>query len=238
MCPYCAGFKYKLEAWEKIRSSSENTFGSCDCVECEDPSGKWRTASESPSDVRKSFTCGKSPHEGLELPSQPGVVPEFVKLGCSLLSKTRKGSGGESESYTYPEHIELCGACGWDKIAPSNCPVDMSDEPVTWTQKQDGMGPKGESIYCDYTGTRRELVEAIRCDLSQVGGELRTRAHARLQLNHHLHPLRVQFLNHIWLCQWIAHQFNLDYETFKGICEIIIVTDFSAVYKVNLEIFT
>ena len=36
----------------------------------------------------------------------------------------------------------------------------------------------------------------------------------------------------MWLCQWIPHMFNIDYETFNGLYEIIIVTDFSAVYQV------
>ena len=36
----------------------------------------------------------------------------------------------------------------------------------------------------------------------------------------------------MWLCQIISHQFNIDYETFDGSKEIIIVTDFSAIYKV------
>jgi hypothetical protein len=36
----------------------------------------------------------------------------------------------------------------------------------------------------------------------------------------------------MWLCQIIPHQFNIDYETFDGSKEIIIVTDFSVIYKV------
>jgi hypothetical protein len=126
-------------------------------------------ASKSISHVRRSFTCGKVAHPGLELPSEPGIVPEFVELKCSLWSKTRKGVRGQTESYTYPEHIGQCSECGWKKVAPENCPIEMSDEPVTWTAKQDGMGPKGEAVYCDYNGTRRELVEAIQREYSYVG---------------------------------------------------------------------
>ena len=89
-----------------------------------------------------------------------------MKLECSLLEKTRKGEDGADVTYTFPEHIDQCGERGWSKIAPSGCSVDMSDETVIWTQKQDGMGPNGESIYCDYEGTRRELVEAKKSLLS------------------------------------------------------------------------
>ena len=38
---------------------------------------------------------------------------------------------------------------------------------------------------------------------------------------------------HMWLNQWQTHQFNLDFETFDGKTEIVIVTDFSAVYEVR-----
>ena len=38
---------------------------------------------------------------------------------------------------------------------------------------------------------------------------------------------------HMWLNQWQTHQFNLDFETFDGETEIVIVTDFSAVYEVR-----
>lgn len=89
------------------------------------------------------MTCGKRQHEGLELPST-GEVPQFVPLECSLLPKTRTVDGKE-ESYTYPEYIAPCDSCGWDKVAPTNCPVDMSDAQVTWTEKQE-IGPNEESV--------------------------------------------------------------------------------------------
>ena len=38
----------------------------------------------------------------------------------------------------------------------------------------------------------------------------------------------------MWLNQWQTHQFNLDFETFDGETEIVIVTDFSAVYEVRV----
>ena len=40
----------------------------------------------------------------------------------------------------------------------------MSEDPVTWTEKQDNVGQNKEMIYADKTGTRRELLEAIRRD--------------------------------------------------------------------------
>ena len=151
------------------------------------------------------MTCGKRQHEGLELPST-GEVPQFVPLECSLLPKTRTVDGKE-ESYTYPEYIAPCDSCGWDKVAPTNCPVDMSDAQVTWTEKQE-IGPNEESVYAPRTGTRRELLEAIRRDAPH-------------------------FIYHQWLCQWQIHQINLDYQTFDPRTSINIVTDFSAIYNMK-----
>jgi len=166
MCPYCSGFRYKLEAWESFRSALKCT-DSCSCAPCQDLESPWMQASKSPSHYRAAMTCGKVEHHGLELPSSPDVIPKFVRLGCSLLPKTRK-VGSTDKSYTYPEHIPLCTECGWDAVAPTDCPVDMSDKPVTWTEKQEGKGPNGEAVYCDKTGPRRELLEAIRRDGPQV----------------------------------------------------------------------
>ena len=180
-CPYCSGFRYKLEAWERFRNALKCTE-ECSCAECQDLNSPWRLASKSPSHYRAAMTCGKVPHEGVALPSTPGVVPVFVPLACSLLPKTRK-MDGKDVPYTYPEHIEKCPKCGWESVAPTDCPVDMSEDPVTWTEKQEGMGPNGESVYCDKTGTRRELLEAIRRDGPQVLQLCRphacTRTHAR-----------------------------------------------------------
>ena len=64
------------------------------------------------------------------------------------------------------------------------------------------------------------------------------RAHARARAHTHTtrrsHPSRThQYMYHMWLNQWQTHQFNLDFETFDGKTEIVIVTDFSAVYEVR-----
>jgi hypothetical protein len=197
MCPYCSGFRYKLEAWQSFRSALKCTE-SCFCAPCQDPGSPWRQASKSPSDYRAAMTCGKVAHPGLELPSSPDVTPSFVRLECSLLPKTRK-VGGTNEPYTYPEHTNLCTECGWDAVAPPNCPVDMSDKPVTWTEKQEGKGPNGEAVYCDKTGTRRELLEAIRREGRKVSSlyvptaqwrarrvwSARHTSHSRLNAPHH-----------------------------------------------------
>lgn len=42
-----------------------------------------------------------------------------------------------------------------------------------------------------------------------------------------------KYMYHMWLNQWQTHQINLDFETFDGAKEIVIVTDFSAVYQVR-----
>lgn len=166
-CPYCTGFRYKLEAVQEYRNKLSKS-DECECSQCVYGS-PWLTAFESPSRFRDAMTCGKIPFPGLESPSRPDDTPMLNMLECSLLPKTRKGGGGgQDEHFTYPENIVKCTKCGWDAVAPTDCPIDMSNDPVTWTEKQDGMGPEGEAVYCDRVGTRRELMECIRSDYGMV----------------------------------------------------------------------
>ena len=86
--------------------------------------------------------------------------------------------------------------CGWDNFAPLNRPVEMSStKACTWTEMQDGMGPKGEAICCLKTGTRKESIDAIKRE----------------------GPL---YNYHMWVNQWTHHQIKLTHETFDGESEI------------------
>ena len=40
----------------------------------------------------------------------------------------------------------------------------MSSKKCEWLEKQEGLGPKGEAVWAPRTGTRAELMEAIRED--------------------------------------------------------------------------
>ena len=78
-------------------------------------------------------------------------MPSFVDLACSLLPKTKPptaaqvtaGVTGPQPNGSYPKDLTPCPHCGWEKIAPTFCPVEMSDTPCWWLEKQD-VGPKGE----------------------------------------------------------------------------------------------
>ena len=71
----------------------------------------------------------------------------------------RAGGGPEYVTTYYPAHIEKCTACGWDNMAPDDCPVNMSEKECKWVEKQKGVGPKGEDVWSTYTGTRAELLD-------------------------------------------------------------------------------
>lgn len=173
-------------------------------------------ASKNISAWRRSLTCGKVPHPDLENPAD-GKTPEFCKLTCSLLrkEKTKKrkrdtqGTPEENKPDYYPPFAgEPCPNCGWDNFAPLACPVEMSDKLCTWTEKQAEKGPRGEDVYADKTGTRKELLEAIRVD-------------------------GFTYNYHMWVNQWTDHQLALDNETFNGENEISVTSDFGATYKMT-----
>jgi len=213
LCPVCTGFRMKLQGWKKMRDEARKTEN-CDCPECVDGSA-YRRASESSSDWRVSSTCGKVAHPGLENPAD-GLTPQLNLLRCSLLPRVmtarRKQELGAADGTAdyYPYYAGgPCPECGWDSFAPADCPVEMNPEKTcTWTEKQEGMGPKGEAIYCSKTGTRRELMAAIKAE-------------------------GAVFNNHMWLVQWNDLQARLDNETFYGETEIVIVSDWAATYSMS-----
>jgi hypothetical protein len=184
----------------------------CDCTECYEGSS-WFNASANPSAWRKSSTCGKFPHPGLENPAD-GITPEFNHLRCSLLrkNKTKKrklethGTLEANKPDVYPPHAGgACTECGWDKFAPDKCPVEMSLKLCTWTQKKPEQGPKGEDLYVEKIGTRKELIELIQ-----------------------LHGYTYNY--HMWVNQWTAHQAALDNETFNGRTQINVTCDYGSTY--------
>jgi hypothetical protein len=61
----------------------------------------------------------------------------------------------------------------------------MSLKLCTWTQKQPEQGPKGEDLYVEITGTRKELIESIEID-------------------------GYTYNYHMWVNQWTGHQAALD----------------------------
>ena len=87
ICPVFNGFKYLIEAWEKMRTDARRNGESCSCPECV-PGSKWISGSQNLSSWRQSSTCGKIPHPDLENPAD-GVTPYFCRLQCSLLPKEK-----------------------------------------------------------------------------------------------------------------------------------------------------
>ena len=85
--------------------------------------------------------------------------------------------------------------------------MDRDDE-CTWIEKQEDAGPGGEALYLSRTGTRKELLNAIKKESAIY--------------NHHK-----------WKQQWQNHQITLDDETFDGDTAISAHVDFSAVYQMT-----
>jgi hypothetical protein len=80
------------------------------------------------------------------------------------------------------------------------------DIDCTWKELQRDMGPNGEALYCDVTGTRRKLLSRIK-----ENGPI---------YNYHM------FVN-----QLTTHQDKLRHKTFDGETEIDITSDWAAGYK-------
>ena len=83
-----------------------------------------------------------------------------------------------------------------------------SDDECTWIEKQEDAGPGGEALYLLRTGTRKELLSAIKKESAIY--------------NHHK-----------WKEQWQNHQITLDDETFDGDTAISAHVDFSAIYQMK-----
>jgi len=75
-------------------------------------------------------------------------------------------------------------------------------------EKISGIGPKGEDVWTEKYGKRSELLESIQRD-------------------------GPRYNYHMWVHQWTRWQYDLDAETFDGETEIVVVTDFSAVYEMK-----
>ena len=152
------------------------------------------------------------PYPDFENPSD-GITPEFNQLRCSLLPKQmsqqrrRETRAAAGDIDWYPPYAGgPCPNCGWDSFAPSNCSVEMRDDiDCTWTELQRDMGPNGEALYCDVTGTRRKLLSRIK----EIG------------------PI---YNYHMFANQLTTHQDKLRHETFDGETEIDITSDWAAGY--------
>ena len=105
----------------------------------------------------------------------------------------------------------------------------MSDKPCKWTEKVKGVGPKGEDLWTVKHGTRAELLESIQRDGPRFVFIV------MLTCMHHFPNQRRDFRYsyHMWVHQWTSWQHDLDAETFDGNTEIVVVTDFSAVYEMK-----
>ena len=84
----------------------------------------------------------------------------------------------------------------------------MSLKLCTWTQKQPEQGPKGEDLYVEITGTRKELIDSIEID-------------------------GYTYNYHMWVNQWTGHQAALDNETFNGRTQINVVCDYGSAYAMS-----
>lgn len=58
VCPYCVSLKYKLEAWDKLRTEAAANGETCGCG-CQQKDSQWAAASTSLSALREATTCGK-----------------------------------------------------------------------------------------------------------------------------------------------------------------------------------
>lgn len=109
-----------------------------------------------------------------------------------------------------PDHVTLCTECGWDKKLGGGCPAEYTDDPCTWKRPTtvDAGNGRQETRYVDHRGTRKELLDEIK--------------EASREFNYHQ-----------WIREWTKWMFKLDIATFNGTREILVLTDFAAVYDMS-----
>ena len=146
------------------------------------------------------------PHEGLELPHLPESPPELYCLQCALPSK---GSGKHPLHESHP-----CPRCGWGAIFESHdsiarCPVEYNSRvKVTANLRQEVDNGKGGTVkrWVPVELTRSELLRKIEAALPD-------------------------YKYHLWLNAWLKWHFKLDIATFDRATEIVVLTDYAAVYE-------
>jgi len=217
-CPTCGEMHELLKGLKNVRKTNQELHHECSCRhDCANPNSVYRKAASSFSSLEGACLCEGRPHPGLELPHLPEQPPIFRNLACCLQPKRNRD---DIVIGTKPEGVPKCRSCGWaarfgsyldDDDATVRCPVDYSDEqPATWMRREEvdvGSGKMGLR-YCAHTGTRAELMQCIEDALPE-------------------------FFYHRWLIVWIKWQFKLDIATFDRRNEILVVTDFAALYEMK-----
>lgn len=205
-CPVCTDMEEMLDAWESGREEMHRSEP-CECpLRCKDPASPWRQASRSGCHLRSNTSCARVPHEGLELPHLPESPPELYCLQCALPSK---GSGKHPLHESHP-----CPRCGWGALFESHdsiarCPVEYnSRKKVTANLRQEVDNGKGGTVkrWVPVELTRSELLRKIEAALPD-------------------------YKYHLWLNAWLKWQFKLDIATFDRATEIVVLTDYAAVYE-------
>ena len=202
-CPICTAFMHRLKAWHAQRAQWHAT-GSCNCaLDCKNAGSQWRQASVGFNHFESCILCPRRQFSGLELPHAPKDPPEFYDLACCLQPRA---NGNQ-----YPEAVPPCGRCGWaQKFGSGRCADEYNDSAATWKRPTEIDAGKGrsETRFVEHTGTRAEL-------LAEIEGSV------------------PEFLYHRWIRMWMKWQFKLDIATFNGRHEILILTDFAAIYEMK-----
>ena len=222
-CPFCTAMQHRLKAWHMQRSSWHKN-GTCSCeLDCQNPESTWRCASKGFSSFEEALLCECQSHVGLELPHAPTCPPLFRRLNCCLLPRSggrylpdgpqnrrvNSITGAVTEART--QRIP-CSTCSWSNRFPLHrrCKDEYNSEPATWKKRKKidvGCG-RVEDRYVDHTGTRAELLQEIE-DSAQ------------------------EFFYHRWVMAWTRWQYKLDISTFDASTEILVLTDFAAVYEMK-----
>lgn len=195
--------QHRLSAWHNQRASWHEE-GGCSCgLDCNNADSKWRLMSKSFSAFIDTVTCGRAEHPGLELPHQPNNPPKLRHLRCCCFKKPN--------DTTQPAHVTPCRECGWEaKLGPiGTCKAEFTNDACVWKRPTTVVvGKREETRWVDHTGTRKELLSEIK-------------AHTP------------EFLYHQWVREWAKWQFKLDIATFNSTREILVLTDFAAVYQMS-----
>jgi len=210
VCPICNEFIEALTAYHRSRThwhSADDPKCTGECgLQCKNTASEFRAFTKNYSTFESAIRCPKQAHPDLALPHDPSYAPEFYPLSCCLKSG---GSTG-----TLPEGVEPCEVCApvRAKLLPARqqrCKDEM-DGNVTWMRYKDIVLQDGKTTnkLTEHHGTRAELVDYIRENAAA-------------------------WSFHRWVKNWMKWQSKLNMATFDGATEILILTDYAAVYEMK-----
>ena len=217
-CPICNEFVEALTAYHRSRHhwhAADDAQCKNECgLGCKDKTSEFRTFTRNYAEFESAIRCPKVAFPELALPHDPNQPPAFFKLACCLKRKRRQDGTPTGEHL--PDGAVPCARCKpkRDRLMPPTpelrCKDESNQKPAKWMKYKDidiGDGKTSNKLV-EHHGTRAELMAQIERQAQE-------------------------WSFHRWVKNWMKHQSKLNVATFDGESEIVVLTDYAAVYEMK-----